>query len=444
MIAKKGIRVLEIAEGSAAEDAGLVPGDRILSINGHEVPDELALRFYLSEESVDLYVQRANGSHKHFKLDLEDDAAPGILLEEFRTLTCNNACLFCFVDQLPPGVRPALRVKDDDYRLSFLHGNYITLTNLTEKHIARIVEQRLSPLYVSIHATDPDLRTHILGRKKPDNLAKKLSRLVRGGIRLHTQIVLMPGINDGLHLKKTVFDLYALYPGVQSIALVPVGLSDHGNPRERLNPVTPAYCRTLIRETTAWQDQFRKQTSRTFICLADEFYLQGKLEVPEQLYYDDFAQIEDGIGMVRDFLDQFEIELRRRRKFHSALQGTLVTGRLFYPTLQNCIKRWNPHSGSRLNVRAALNRFMGKNITVAGLLAGSDILAALHRKDLGDFVIIPGEALSSKDRLLVDNFTLQDLSDRLGKPVYSSGRTVHDFFKLLSKLSRRQRPPTGT
>ena len=435
-MAEKGIKILEIAKGSAAEDAGLKPGDRILSINGHEVPDELALRFYLSDECVNLYVLRANGTRKHVKLDLEDDTGSGILLEEFRTLVCNNACLFCFVDQLPPDVRPALRVKDDDYRLSFLHGNYITLTNLKEHDLDRIVEHRLSPLYVSIHATDPDLRNRILGRKKPDNLAKKISRLIRGGIRIHAQIVLMPGINDGIHLKKTAFDLFALYPGIQSVALVPVGLSDHGIPRERLKPVTPDYCRTLIREAGSWQDHFRKRIGRTFMCLADEFYLQGKTDIPEQRYYDDFAQIEDGIGMVRDFLDQFEIELRRKRKSFRPLHGTLVTGSLFYPILQRCIERLNHHSGSQLNVCTAVNRFLGKNITVAGLLAGKDIVAALRRKDIGDFVIIPEEALSSKDCLLLDNLTLPHLSARLGRPVHPSGRTVRDFFKLLSKLRR--------
>jgi putative radical SAM enzyme (TIGR03279 family) len=433
-MAAKGIRILEVRQGSTADALGMVPGDRIMAVNGHEVSDELDLKFYLSEDLMDLYIQRAQGKFRHFEIDPEDCQDLGIVIEEFQTRRCNNACIFCFVDQLPPGVRAGLKVKDDDFRLSFLHGNYITLTNLTDKELNRILEQRFSPLYVSVHATDMELRTRILGRTKTDNLTKKLQKLIRGGIRIHAQIVLIPGINDREHLKNTVHDLYNLHPGVQSVAIVPLGLSDHGVPRKQLKPVTPAQSRRLIREASQWQDRFRKDTGSTFACLADEFYLQAGIEVPLRDYYDDFAQIEDGIGMVRNFLDDFETELRRRRKPLTGLTGSIITGKLFYPILQNCITRLNRLYGSRLKIHAAENRYLGKKITVAGLLAGKDILEALKSKQLGDFVIIPEEALSSKDRILVDDLSLLDLSQQLGKPVYSSGRTVRDFFKLLSKI----------
>ncbi|MBN2321061.1 MAG: PDZ domain-containing protein, partial [Acidobacteria bacterium] len=239
----RGIKILEVEKSSTAEKAGLAPGDRILEADGHEITDELALRFYLADETVDLKVRKADGVQKRLKVDLSGPQTLGIQVEEFKTRTCNNACLFCFVDQLPAGVRPTLRLKDDDYRLSFLHGNYITLTNLNNKDISRIIEQRLAPLYVSVHATEPDLRTRILGRKKTDDLTGKFKRLVDHRIKLHTQIVLMPGINDARHLEKTVADLHRFYPGVQSVAVVPVGLSDYGLPRKRLKPVTPSYCR---------------------------------------------------------------------------------------------------------------------------------------------------------------------------------------------------------
>ncbi len=433
-MAARGIKILEISKGSAAERIGLRPGDRILTVNGHEVADELALKFYLSEELVDLWVRRSSGGEKHFTADFSDEADPGITVEEFRTKTCNNSCVFCFVDQLPPGIRPSLRVKDDDYRLSFLHGNYITLTNVAERDLNRIVEQRLSPLYISVHATDPQLRSSILGRKKPDNLAAKLRRLADGGIRVHAQIVLMPGVNDGKNLKKTVFDLFRLYPGVQSVAIVPVGITDHGKPKERLIPVTRDYARSLIRETTPWCDQFRAETGRTFAYLADEFFLQGEIEIPESGYYDGFSQIEDGVGMVRDFLDRFQAEHQRRRKPPAALRGTLATGRLFFPILQRCAQRLNRKFGLRLQVREIDNRFLGKNITVAGLLAGGDILAALKKTDLGDFLVVPGESISRTEGLLLDDLSLDNLSADLGVPVYSSGLAVRDFFKLLYKI----------
>ncbi|MDM7994234.1 MAG: DUF512 domain-containing protein [Acidobacteriota bacterium] len=430
-MAKRGIRILDIRERSAARRAGLKPGDTILAANGHEIDDELALRFYLSDTPVHLHIRRADGLEKHVRLNLSEDEEPGIHVEEFRTKLCNNTCLFCFVDQLPGGVRPGLKVKDDDYRLSFLHGNYITLTNVSEKELNRIIEQRLSPLYVSVHATDPALRTRILGRKKTDDLKGKLAALVGGGIQIHAQIVLMPGINDGKHLEKTVRDLSSFYPGVQSIAIVPVGLSDHGKPRERLKAITPAFSRNLIRQAKHWQQQFRTQAGCTFAYLADEFYLQAGIEIPGRDYYDDFAQIEDGIGMVRSFMDEFDAQLNRRRKPRANLKGTLVTGMLFAPVLKQSIARLNRKVGSHLRVLAAENRFLGKAITVAGLLAGQDILRAVGRKEIGDFMIIPNEAISRGDGILLDDVSPEDLARRIGKPVYAGGRTMQDFFTLL-------------
>jgi putative radical SAM enzyme (TIGR03279 family) len=316
-----------------------------------------------------------------------------------------------------------------------LHGNYVTLTNLSAKDLDRIIEQRLSPLYVSVHTTDSGLRTRILGRKKADDLEGKLKMLTEGGIRLHAQIVLIPGINDGKHLEKTLFDLYRLYPGVQSVAIVPLGLSGHGTPKDRFAPVTPEFSRRLIRQVIHWQEVFRRQTGRTFAYLGDEFYIQGGESVPGKPYYDDFAQIEDGVGMARVFLDDFETELRRRKRSNMSLRGTLVTGRLFYPLLCECIERFNRRFVSALNVCRTENRFMGRRITVAGLLSGRDILRAIKGRDSGDFIIIPSEAISRTEGVLVDDLSLSDLSERLGKPVYPGGRTVSEFFRLLWRRS---------
>jgi putative radical SAM enzyme (TIGR03279 family) len=439
---RKGLKILEVEAGSAAEEIGLTPGDRILSVNGHEVPDEIALKFYLSEEYVDLFIRKETGTEEHLEADLSDRTALGVKVEDFRTCTCNNTCLFCFVDQLPPAARKSLKIKDDDYRLSFLHGNYVTLTNLHEKELDRIVEQRLSPLYVSVHATDPDLRTRMLGRRKVDDLDRKLEKLIRGGIRIHAQVVLMPGINDGDHLKKTVFDLSRLYPGVQSVAVVPLGLSDHGTIKDRFLPVTPACSSTLIRQAFPWQEKFRAELGRTFVYLADEFYLQAGADLPESVFYDDFAQIEDGVGMVRNFLDEFDIELRRSRRSSLNLTGTVATGKLFFPVLQRCINRLNSRFGSSLRVREVENQFMGRKITVAGLLAGQDFLRALRGSEAGSFLVIPQEAISRVDGILVDDVSPEELSQQLGVPVYPSGRTVRDFFRLLYKISR-QSPVTS-
>lgn len=442
-MALRGLKINEVESGSLGEQIGLRSGDLILSINGHDVPDELALKFYLAEEHVRLEVRKTSGARKTCEVELSGRSGLGIRTEAFRTRTCNNSCLFCFVSQLPPKVRPSLRVKDDDYRLSFLHGNYITLTNLTEKELDRIIEQKLTPLYISVHATDPALRTRMLGRKKPDHLESKMKRLIAGGIKLQAQIVLMPGVNDGRHLKKTVTDLFRLSPGVESVAIVPLGLSDHGKPKDHCIAVSPSFCRRVVRQVSPWQDNFRQQTGKTFAYLADEFYLQGEMPLPVMKYYDEFAQIEDGVGMVRRFLNDFDAELRRRRRQPGRLHGTLITAQLFYPHLASCIDRFNKKFGSQLQVCAAENQFMGKNITVAGLLSGGDVVAALRGLSPGNFVIIPNEALSQKDRILLDDLTIDQLSSRLGIPVYPSGRTMRDFFDLLCTLRKPMRQRKG-
>jgi putative radical SAM enzyme (TIGR03279 family) len=350
-VTRRGVRIRAVVPDSPAQAAGLAPGDEIIAVNGHPIPDELALKFYLAdEESVELALVKASGSKLCLEADLAAGRGFGVEVEDFRTRTCNNACLFCFINQLPPGVRQTLKIKDDDYRLSFLHGNYITLTNLSDKELSRIIEQALSPLFVSVHTTDPVLRTRIMGRKKSDDLEGKMRRLIEGGIQIHAQIVLMPHVNDGENLARTVSELYALYPGVNSVAIVPLGLSDHCPAGTGLSPVTPEFCREIIRQVIPWQHKFRLETGRGFAYLADEFYIQGDLPIPEAASYDDFAQIEDGIGMVRSFLDEFALRLKRRRQRSPGLHGTLATGTLFYPFLRDCIAQFNLELGSSLEV----------------------------------------------------------------------------------------------
>jgi len=432
-MARAGVKILKVSKGSLGHRLGLAPGDEILEIQGHPIPDELALKFYLADDFVEIRIRKSCGGESRILADLSKTGGLGIKVEEFRTRLCNNACLFCFVDQLPPEARAGLRVKDDDYRLSFLHGNYITLTNVNDAELDRIIEHHLSPLYISVHSTDPELRRKILGRKKPDGLERKLKKLAGGGVRINAQVVLLPGINDGKNLEKTVQDLFKYHPGVHSIAIVPLGLSDYGAPKDALVPVSPSYSRALIAQMAPLQKRFREKIDCAFAYLADEFYIQGKTPLPPSSHYDDFAQIEDGVGMTRKFLDEFAAELGLRRKLRPHLRGTLVTAGLFYPFLKKCMDHFNQKLKTELSVIKAENHYLGKKITVAGLLCGKDFLAALEGQELGNFVMVPHEAISQVEGVFLDDLTLEELSRRLGKPVYTSGRTMHELFELLGK-----------
>ena len=427
---RRGVKIREVDPDSPAHAAGIVPGDEILVVNGRPVQDELGLKFYLAEERAVLELRKKDGQLKHVEVGLEEGVTLGIQVEDFRTRTCNNDCIFCFIKQLPASVRPSLLVRDDDYRLSFLHGNYITLSNLKDGDLDRIIEQALSPLYVSVHATDLELRTRILGRKKADNLIAKMRKLIEGGIRIHAQVVLMPGINDGTHLERTVGDLIPFYPGVKSLAVVPLGLSDHGLAHHQFTPVTSRFCREIVEQVTPWQQRFRRERGYGFVYLADEFYIQGGLSIPAAESYDDFGQIEDGVGMVRKFLDEFDFHLTRRRKRRPELCGTLVTGELFYPFLRDCTERLNRKLGACFQVVAVTNRFLGKGITVAGLLAGRDIAETLAGRTLGACVIIPNDAVSQVEGIFVDDMPPSRLAVLIGKPVIPSGHSMRDFFRV--------------
>jgi putative radical SAM enzyme (TIGR03279 family) len=263
-------RVAKVEPGSPAAKIGLRAGDELLSVNSRSVSDILDFEFSAAEELVMLVIRREGRRYVcYISKDAEDDLGLAFEEELFDGVrNCRNNCIFCFLCQMPKGLRPSLYVRDDDYRLSFVHGNYITLTNLADRELDRIVAQALSPLYVSVHATDPELRTRVLGRRKVDDLDRKIRKLIAGGIRIHAQVVLMPDINDGIMLEKTVRDLFGYYPGVDSVAIVPLGLSDHGPARDRYQPVTPGFCRAVIAQLRPWQSEFRAAAGRTFAYLA--------------------------------------------------------------------------------------------------------------------------------------------------------------------------------
>lgn len=435
----EGIQVQSVAAGSIARGVGIKAGDRVLTVGGHPLEDVLDYNFYLSqfETKVALRVVKASGELWEIEIEKTPEESLGIELEGIRTRVCTNNCIFCFVHQLPRGkhIRRSLRVKDEDFRLSFLYGHYLTLTNLSERDFQRIFEQRLSPLYVSVHSTDPELRRYLLQNRKPDDLLGNMGRLIKGGIKLHTQVVLIPGINDGSHLEHTLNDLLQFYPDVMSVSIVPLGLTDHRKGLTPLKPVDAAYACSTIEQVTPIQERNRKQYRTPFCFLGDEFYILAGHPIPPRSHYGDFPLVENGVGMVRNFLDEFAPALRKRRRpCPRMLRATVVTGRIFHPILQECINRINVGFGLDLKCLPVDNQFLGKGITVAGLLSGGDIYSAVKKQLHGDFLIIPSECIIGEKGLFLDDWVRHDLEIRLGVPVLGGGYHVEDFFKLLFSL----------
>ncbi|MBC7188299.1 MAG: DUF512 domain-containing protein [Calditrichaeota bacterium] len=411
------MRIVAVHSGGLGEKLGLRPGDRLISINGHPASDELDLFFWSAEGVRELEVER-DGRRYGLRCGAASAQELGLDLEPMRVRTCGNACLFCFVDQNPPGMRPALYVKDEDYRLSFLHGNYVTLSNAGRRDLLRIAELRLSPLYVSVHATDREVRKKLLGLRQDDRLLEKLAFLAGAGITLHAQVVICPGYNDGLFLDQTIDTLLEFFPQMASVALVPVGLTRHREGLAPLAPVQPEDAALLVERYEQRAQELRNLFGSHFVYLADELYLMAGLDVPEAERYEDFPQVENGVGMVRRFLDQLQSDIHSLpRAVKSATRLTLVTGMLAAPVVKHaCAQIAQRVANLRTDVVAVANRFYGDTVTVSGLLTGQDIFAALSSRDCGDLVLVPANCLNV-DGLFLDDWTPEQLGQMLGVPV---------------------------
>lgn len=420
---RRGVEITEVAPESIAAELDLEVGDRVFRVNGRPVRDYLDFRFETGGETeLVLEVRKRNG--EDWELEIERDEAEdfGLGFEQIVPRQCANECIFCFCKGNPDDARPSLFVRDEDIRLSFLYGNYTTLTSISEDEMRRILEQRLTPQYVSVHATDLKIRAHLLGiDEKRADISDKMLRLMEGDIEIHAQIVLCPEINDGEVLHRTIADLAALHPRVKSVAIVPLGLTRY-NTDERLTPVTAEFCRRIIREMAPIQDELRQRLGTTFAFLGDEIYLRAGRAVPSRGHYGDYPQIEDGIGMVRSFENEFAAlwrRLKRRspeRSMLGQLDGTVLTGKLFAPELKRALERVNMTFGTKFRVVAVENHYFGGDVSVAGLLTGGDLLKAA-KEIRGTFVIIPSSVIKSDEDVMLDGMTLNELRSRLKQPV---------------------------
>ncbi len=465
---RPGVLITEVTPQSLADELELAPDDRIVRVNGRMVRDYLDFRFQTSGETeLTLLVKKPNGESWELEIEREEGEDFGLMFEQIVPRQCANECLFCFCKGNPEDARPSLFVRDEDIRLSFLYGNYTTLSSITDDEMKRIIEQRLSPQYVSVHATDLKTRAYLLGvDEKRADISKKLKTLLDNDIELHAQVVLCPTINDEAILEKTLRDLAAHHPKIVSTAVVPVALTRY-NTDQRLTKVTPEFCRQTIKQVEKLQKEFRQKLGVTFAFLGDEIYLKAGSSIPTRRHYGNYPQIEDGVGMIRSFLNSFENLLKkihRRdaetqsfsenvRTHHLAitpknnpqspipnpqsLNGTILTGEMFAPVLREQIEKLNDLIDSKLRVLAVPNTYFGGDVSVAGLLTGQDYLA-IRDKIEGEFVIIPKHTIKSDEPILLDGMQFEDLKAQFKVPIYDL-----DLAGLIKLISESEPSPVG-
>ncbi len=432
------VKITEVLPHSRASRAGIVAGDYLIAINENLIRDVLDYRFYLTERTVKLLllgddgeytVTIKKGEYDDIGLDFETP-----LMDKKQT--CKNGCVFCFIDQNPEGLRESLYFKDDDSRLSFLHGNYITLTNMTDSDVERIIKMRFSPINISVHTTNPDLRVKMMKNKRSGEVLKYLESFYAAGLYMSTQIVLCKGLNDGEELKRSLSDLAALYPYVSSVAVVPAGLTKF---RDKLYPLTDFSAEEaseVISLINAFGEEHKRAHGTRLVYAADEFYLKSGLDIPDADYYEEYPQIENGVGMLRSLLDEFGMCIEDIRDFGKHLDKrrtvSIATGVAAEPTLSRlCDKIQEICPNLQINIYKIINNFFGESITVSGLLTGRDICEQLLGKALGEELLIPDNALRSGEDVFLCGMTLGEMSERLGVRVTPSGKDGYELCEAI-------------
>ena len=438
----KPAKITKVLPDSIGLEMGFEPGDSIVSINGTCPRDLIDYQFLCADEYLELEVIDAQGFTHNVELEKDYDTDLGL---EFETalfdglIQCNNRCPFCFIDQQPPGKRESLYLKDDDYRLSFLYGSYLTLTNLTEREWQRIEQMRLSPLYVSVHATESEVRTRLLKNPRAGQILSQLQWFQERRLQIHAQVVVCPGINDGEHLTRTLSDLAQFHtgeiPAVASIAVVPVGLTRFRPKEDELIPVSKETAVEVIEQVQRMQAQFQKQFGSNVAWLADEWFLIAEQDLPPESHYEDYPQIGNGVGSIRLFIKEFQQTAKKMLPscIETPRSFTWVVGNAVAQAFQPLVAQLNAVEGLSVNLVPLRSEYWGQEITVTGLLTGQDILAGLSGKDLGDGVLLPSLMLKHGDTRFLDDLTVEEISKQLNIPFFPVATVEELINTCLSK-----------
>ena len=436
------VKIKNVLDRSFAKKAGIKPLDTLVSINGNEINDVLDYRFYLTEKNVTLALTGEKGD---YTVNIKKGEYDDIGLEFETPLmdkkhSCRNGCIFCFIDQNPEGMRESIYFKDDDSRLSFIHGNYITLTNMYDKDIDRIIKMRISPVNISVHTTNPELRVKMMKNKRSGEVLSYLDRFKEAGLSMCGQIVLCKGVNDGDELLRSLRDLSRYFPEMGSVSIVPAGLTKHRDGLYPLADFTPEEAAAVIDMVDmVAAEQLEKYGSRQFFA-ADEFYLKSARPIPDADYYEDYPQIENGVGLLRSFSDEFGMATEDVEDMISTLDGerkvTVITGVAAYDMLSESAQKLMALCPRlKINVVKIINKFFGESITVAGLLTGKDIYEQLSGMDLGDELLIPSAALRAEEEDFLCGMTLLQLEDKLSVKVTPVGSDGYAFAEAIFGIS---------
>lgn len=438
------VLIVGVKKGSIADEIGLKKGDYIISLNGEKIVDILDYKFNVADEYIELEVEHSNGEIEIYEIEKDENEDLGIifkseLIDEPRK--CYNNCIFCFMEQLPKNVRDTLVFKDDDYRLSFFSGNYVTMTNMKEVDIDRIIRYRLSPINISIHATDENVRCMMLNNRFAGKVLKYLDKLYKAGISMNTQIVLCKGINDGKILEKTITDLSKYAPILKSICIVPVGLSNNREGLYKLEPLSDKDCLDTINLVSKYQADFKKKFKTPLVFLADEFYLKANSKIPNYSDYGEFGQIEDGIGMVALFEHDFKNEIKQLKEKNISLEKqkvvSIITGKIVEEYMNKKARQIEKIVNNlKINVIAVENEYFGKQITVTGLITGIDILNTINSLksknfDIGEYIVLPQVMLKDDEDIFLDDTKLTNLQKNIDLPIVVTDGSAKVFIESI-------------
>ncbi len=430
------VKITGIEKNSPAYKKGIRSGYTLEKINSHEINDVLDYQFYIKNSKLNIVIKTEEGKFKILHIEKDESEDLGLEFETYlmdRQMRCSNGCIFCFIDQMPKGMRESLYFKDDDSRLSFLFGNYITLTNLSEHDVSRIIEMHISPINVSVHTMNPELRVKMMKNRNAGKSLEILKKFAGAGLKLNAQLVLCPGINDGEELKFSLERLAGLYPSIQSIAVVPVGLTKHREKLFHLDEYTPETAKEVIDIVTSFSDKFKEKNGTRLAFIADEFFIKAGLKMPDEDYYEDYPQIENGVGLWKSLESEFYAALDDTESVSPKKRTlSIATGVAAYPLMKSLCEKLNKKfTNVKVNVYEIVNNFFGHSITVAGLITAGDMIEQLQGKDLGEKLIIPSVMLRSGEDVFLDDITLEEASEKLNIKI---DPVSNDGYELLNKI----------